>query len=247
MIVSSTEVQNNFGKYLMLAAKEEIIITRNGIEIARLQPMEGKPEPILKESTVQETAEPYHFKGREASYEEFLELTRDDEVNRYEYIDGKIYLLASPTTRHQYVVTELLARFHQWFSGKECRPFTAPYDIHLKRRNYNDPNVVQPDLLIICDLDDHLNENDFYTGTPSLVVEVLSQSTQNNDLVKKLDLYLESGVKEYWIVNPFNKEVIIYEFENYEVKNAMTFKHPETAQSFLFEGLSVELEFIFMS
>ena len=247
MIVSSTEVQNNFGKYLMLAAKEEIIITRNGIEIARLQSMEGKPEPILQESMVKETAEPYHFKGKKASYEEFLELIRNDEVNRYEYIDGKIYLLASPTISHQYVVTEMLAIFHQWFREKECRPFTAPNDICLRRRNYDDPNVVQPDLMVICDLDDHLNEKDFYTGTPSLLVEVLSQSTQNNDLVRKLDLYMESGVKEYWIVNPFNKEVMIYEFENHGVKNMMTFKHRETAQSFLFEGLSVELEAIFRS
>lgn len=36
LIVSSTELQNNFGKYLMLAAQEDIVITRNGLEIAKL-------------------------------------------------------------------------------------------------------------------------------------------------------------------------------------------------------------------
>ncbi|MDC3412625.1 type II toxin-antitoxin system Phd/YefM family antitoxin [Terrihalobacillus insolitus] len=245
MIVSSTEVQNNFGKYLMLAAKEEIIITRNGIEFARLQSMEGKLEPILQESIVKETAEPYHFKGRKASYEEFLELTCDDEVNRYEYIDGKIYLLASPTTRHQYAVTEMLVSFHQWFRGEKCTPFVAPFDIHLKRPNFDDPSVVQPDLMVICNLDNHLDERDYYTGVPSLVAEVLSRSTQSNDLVKKLDLYMTTGVNEYWIVNPFNKAITIYGFKNNEVNNIKTYKHSETAQSFLFEGLSVELERIF--
>lgn len=245
MIVSSTEVQNNFGKYLRIAAKEDVIITRNGIEVARLLSMEGKPQPVFQESIVRETAEPYHFKGKNASYEEFLELTNEDGVNRYEYIDGKIYLLASPTITHQYVVTEMLAIFHQWFRGKECTPLTAPNDIRLNRRNFDDPNVVQPDLMVICDLDDHLNEKDFYTGTPSLVVEVLSQSTKNNDLVRKLDLYMESGVKEYWIVNPFNKEVTVYAFEDHGIKNSMTCRHSETAKSFLFDGLFVELGQIF--
>ncbi|WP_132746309.1 type II toxin-antitoxin system Phd/YefM family antitoxin [Scopulibacillus darangshiensis] len=246
MIVSSTEVQNNFGKYLVLAAKEEIIVTRNGIEVARLQSMEGKPHATIQESVLKETADSYPFKGRQASYEEFVELTRDEE-NRYEYIDGEIYLLASPRTAHQFAITEMLVTFHQWFQGNECTPFVAPYDIRLKRLNRNDPNVVQPDLMVICDLDDHLDERDYYTGVPSLVVEVLSESTRSKDMVKKLDLYMESDVKEYWIVNPLNKEVTIYGFENNEVNKTRTYKHNETAQSFLFEGLSVELERIFKS
>jgi prevent-host-death family protein len=244
MIVSSTEVQNNFGKFLRLAAKEEIIITRNGMEIARLQSMEGNPRATLQESMVKETAEPYPLKRRKASYEEFLKLTRDEE-NRYEYINGEIYLLASPTTRHQYVITEILVNFHQWSRGKECSAFVAPYDIRLNKPTSEDPNVVQPDLMVICDLDDYLDDRDYYQGVPSLVVEVLSESTKSKDLVTKLDLYMASGVKEYWIVNPFNKEVTIYGFENNEVNDTRTFKHSETAQSFLFEELSVALEHIF--
>ncbi|WP_207447761.1 Uma2 family endonuclease [Bacillus sp. SD088] len=66
--------------------------------------------------------------------------------------------------------------------------------------------------MVICDLDDHINESDYYMGVPSLVVEVLSESTRSKDMVKKLDLYMETGVKEYWIVNPFNRDVTIYYF-----------------------------------
>lgn len=244
VIVSSTEVQNNFGKYLQLAAQEEVIITRNGTEIARLQPMKDHPtKEVIWDSSVKESAEQYHFKGRKASYEEFLELTRDME-NRYEYIDGEIYLLASPKTAHQYAVTKLFGLFFNTFQD-ECMPFVAPYDISLKRPNQKDPNVVQPDLMVICDLDDHINEQDYYMGVPSLVVEVLSESTRSKDMVKKLDLYMESGVKEYWIVNPFNRDVTIYYFEKNEVSETNTFKYPETAKSFLFENVTVELEKIF--
>lgn len=244
MIVSSIEVQKDFQKYLSLAAKEEVIITRNGIEIARLKSMEGKQEATLQESLVRETAEPYHLQGRKASYEEFLALTGDEE-NRYEYIDGEIYLLASPRTGHQYAMTQLLGKFFNEFQKGNCTPFVAPYDIRLKRLNGEDPNVVQPDLMVICDLDDHLDERDYYTGVPSLVVEILSESTQNRDLVKKLDLYMECGVKEYWIVDPAEKKLINYEFKNHKISQTAIYKHSETAKSFLFEGLSAELSHIF--
>ncbi|MFZ4453842.1 type II toxin-antitoxin system prevent-host-death family antitoxin [Salibacterium aidingense] len=143
MIVRSTELQNNFGKYLRMAAKEEVIVTRNGVEIARLVSKEGHSEETLQESKVQESAEPYHFRGRTASYEEFLELTGDGE-SRYEYIDGKIYFLSSPRVSHQYVVTQLLPIFHQWSEGCGCTPFTAPYDIRLKRPNDENPILCSP-------------------------------------------------------------------------------------------------------
>ncbi|UZD12293.1 type II toxin-antitoxin system prevent-host-death family antitoxin [Virgibacillus natechei] len=244
MIVSSTELQNNFGKYLLFAAKEEVIVTKNGIEIAKLQQIKGNTEATLQESIVKEMPMPYHTKPKKATYEEFQELTRNEE-NRYEYIDGKIYLLASPRTGHQYAAGMLFGNFFNHFQGSSCTPFTAPYDIHLKRPNQDNTNVVQPDLMIICDLDDHLNDQDYYTGVPSLVVEILSECTQGKDLVKKLDLYMECGVGEYWIVDPSEKKVIIYQFRDREIKQTVMCKPPETAKSFLFEGLSVELGRIF--
>lgn len=97
MIVSSTEVQNNFGKYLMLATKEDIIITRNGMVIAKLSAVEGA---VAAKGAVSENLTKHGwYGGRKATYEEFLELTRDSE-DRYEYIDGEIYYLASPKTAH---------------------------------------------------------------------------------------------------------------------------------------------------
>lgn len=247
MIVSSTEIQNNFGKYLRLSAKEDIIITRNGMEIARLLNMEGDPAATIQEGGVKESAGAHHFKGRKATYEEFLELTRNEEYIRYEYIDGEIYMLASPRIGHQYAITKLVGIFINHFNGSKCTPFTAPCDIKFKRKNSEKPCVVQPDLMVICDLDDHLNERDYYTGVPALVVEVLSESTRSKDMVTKLDLYMDCGVKEYWVVNPENDSITIYEFKDYEVKNTNTYKNDEAATSFHFEGLAVEVGKIFKS
>jgi len=50
--------------------------------------------------------------------------------------------------------------------------------------------------MVICDLEAKLDANDYYQGTPTLLVEILSESTQRKDLITKLDLYLSCGVEE---------------------------------------------------
>ena len=245
MIVNSTELQNNFGKYLMLAAKEDIIITRNGTEIAKLSAIsDAISESDAMPDTVRERAEAYGYGGRKASYEEFLELTKDTE-ERYEYIDGEIYLLTSPKTRHQTALAEVFVVFYNWFQGKKCRPFVAPYDITLKRNKEN-INIVQPDIMVICDLEEKLNDNDYYMGVPALVVEILSESTRRKDLIKKLDLYMSCDVREYWVVNPMSREVTVYHFEDKDFSNNITFRKSETVESYIFAGLSVKLDRIFI-
>lgn len=243
MKVSSTELQNNFGKYLMLAVQDDIIITRNGREIAKLTSLgKGVLDDALP-GTVLEKAEAYGYGGRKATYEEFLELTRGTE-ERYEYIDGEIYLLASPKTTHQLALTELFVIFYNWFQGKGCTTLVAPYDITLRRHPEN-INIVQPDIVVICDLEENLGEDDYYTGVPLLVVEILSEGTRSKDLIKKLDLYMSCGVREYWIVNPVNREVTVYLFEDKNINSHLTYRKTEIAQSCVFEGLAVELKKIF--
>ena len=244
MIVSSTELQNNFGKYLMLAAQEDITITRNGMAIARLSALRDDVSEVDRlPGTILEKAETYGYGGRKASYEEFLELTRDTE-DRYEYIDGEIYLMASPKTAHQLVLTELFVIFYNWFQGKECTPFVAPYDITLRKHPEN-INIAQPDIMVICDLEEKLGEDDYYKGVPALVVEILSESTRSKDLIKKLDLYMSCDVGEYWIVNPINKEVTVYFFADKNIINHTTYRKSEAAKSCLFPDLVAELHRIF--
>lgn len=240
MIVSSTELQNNFGKYLMLAATEDITITRNGVQIAKLSPLK---DSNVQPSMVMESAEKLRGSGWYATYEQFLELTKESE-ERYEYIDGQIYLLSSPKTPHQTALMELIGVFYNWFQGKKCRPLSAPYEITLKRYP-EDINIVQPDLMVICDLEEWLSSDGYYKGTPELVVEVLSESTLSQDLTNKLKLYMESGVSEYWIVDPSNKEVTIFQFSDKSISHRYTYRKHEVAESFVFEGLTADLSKVF--
>ncbi len=236
MIVSTTEVQNNFGKYLKLVNEEDIIISKNGKKVARLVKYFEDNDYIIREGS-----SAYSHEGMKVTYEEFLMITRESE-NRYEYIDGQIYLLASPKVQHQKIIMVLSSEFFTWFQTKDCLPLASPIDVTLYKNE--EANVVQPDLVVICD-QENIGESDTYMGTPTLVVEVLSESTKSKDIIKKLDIYMYGGVEEYWIVNPFSEEVNVYLFKDKEVENIVTYKKNDRAQSSVFRGLEIDLIKVF--
>lgn len=249
MYVTSTEIQNNFGKYLMMAAREDIIITKNGREVARLS---AENNNITHKKTLINAAKEEQveyritgdYGGQKATYEEFLEFAKNNEKSRYEYIDGEIFLLASPRTVHQFAVKKLLFTFEQWFEKGECTPIMAPYDITLKSNN-DDINIVQPDLMIICDLEEKLSEDGYYKGIPILIAEVVSESSRRMDMVKKLNLYMDSGIQEYWIVDPVKKIITIYHMKKGNIINYASFSKDKTVKSFIFEGLTVNSDTVF--
>lgn len=250
MRVTSTEVQNNFGKYLMLAVKEDIIITRNGTDAAMLSA--GKDISIQKSltsGTIREDAAAFRidgdYGGQKATLDEFRALAKNSGDSRYEYIDGEIFFLASPKTPHQLTLVKLLGYFHNMFGNSKCTPMVAPYDITLTRYE-GDVNVVQPDIMIICDLQEKLGEDGYYRGVPKLVVEILSESSIRMDMVKKLNLYMQSGVEEYWVVDPDKKEALVYHFIEGDIADYTAFRTNEAVKSHVFRELIIELDNIFV-
>lgn len=241
MIVTTTDLQNSFGKYLQLCRNEEIIITRNGKNVAKLVSYSGKDADrwVLCEGA------PADQSGRvRVSYEEYLKMTEASE-NRYEYIDGEIILQAAPLYPHQRAVKEIFGEFINWFRDKQCEPLVSPFDVTLYRLgNEKKINVVQPDILVICDRE-NIDQEGRYSGTPTLVVEVLSDSTRRKDLVQKLALYMESGVQEYWVVNTAASEIYIYLFRAHDIENILSFKDADRARSAAFPGLAVNLAQVF--
>lgn len=237
MKVSSTEIQNNFGKYLKIASElEDVIVTRNGYEVAKIVPCEER-------SVVAEEAANYIYNDRwKVSYEEFLKMVENSDL-RYEYIDGEVYLLPSPVYSHQVVVGEIIAAFYNWFKEKKCRPLTSPFDVTLIKGKDN-INVVQPDIIVICDTD-KIDASGKYQGVPTLTVEVLSRSTRRKDMLKKLDLYMQTGVKEYWMVDPDKKEVSVYNFEKHDIEDNNTYIGDMVVKSKAFNGLEARLVDIF--
>lgn len=98
---------------------------------------------------------------------------------------------------------------------------------------------VAPDVAVYCDKNQIFYRG--YIGIPQLVIEVLSPSNSDDDLISKKDLYEEYGVPEYWIVSPMSKKVWIYSLVNnkYELKNNCTLN--EKFKSIRFEDLEMDL------
>ncbi|WP_105617193.1 type II toxin-antitoxin system prevent-host-death family antitoxin [Vallitalea okinawensis] len=244
MLTTATEVKNNFGKYLNAVMNDEdVVITKNGKKVARLTPYVTDVERYF---TVRESALDYRYGGKKVSYEEFM-IINEKSSTRMEFINGEIYLLDSPNVSHQDILGRLYVIFLERFKGKKCRPFIAPFDVHFRKKDIKDPDVMQPDLLVACDLEGNVNEKDRYIGTPTLVLEILSQSTRSKDMVDKLSTYMTSGVKEYWIVDPKQEKIIVYIFNNFEIENLEIYNKEQIAKSFEFEGLCVNVKEIFSS
>jgi prevent-host-death family protein len=243
MIVTATEIKNNFGRYIRLAAKEDIIITKNGEKIAKLISYDIYGNECGS-SVINESGLAYNYDKKKVSYEEFLEI-RDNSNERYEYIDGEIYLMSAPKVTHQKILSELHSVFYNWFKDKKCTPMIAPFDIKLKRSE-TQKNIVQPDLMVICDLEEELGEDDYYNGVPVFVVEIISDSTKSKDYVKKLDLYMSCGISEYWIVDPIVREVHVFVFKVREMSDKKTCFSNDQVKSGTFHGLEVDLKSIFL-
>lgn len=241
MRVNTTDLQNAFGKYLALVEKEDIVVVKNGKSVAKLVRYREPDFFVVHE-------ESKSFKSpRKISYEEYMELV-DSSDQRYELINGEVYLLASPGFRHQVVVNEISGHFYNYFKDKPCRSLTAPLDVRLfgfATRFEEDPNVVQPDVMVICD-EEKISEDNKYEGVPTLVVEVLSPSTKGKDMAIKLHLYMRSGVLEYWIADPAQKMMTQYSFsDERDIKDMHNFTAGDTIRSAVFEGLEIPLKDIF--
>ncbi|PKL12390.1 MAG: prevent-host-death protein [Spirochaetae bacterium HGW-Spirochaetae-8] len=250
MLVSATEVQNNFGKYLRICAIEPVVITRNGVPQAVLSAGSDSAQASLAwESVVEYRTSPR--KDNLIGYQDFMDLTEQSD-NRYELIDGVVYQLFSPAFSHQRILGVLYIEFWRYFQEKPaCGPFLAPFDIELIRRlkvglhepTEDDINVVQPDLIVLCDYAKDINAKDRYKGIPTLVVEILSPSNRTNDRVRKLGLYMESGIQECWHVDPKNRTVSVYSFVDNAISDETIYNAggDASARSICFEGLTVPL------
>lgn len=138
---------------------------------------------------------------------------------RTELIDGVLYDMASPSTRHQDILGELFVQIYNCIHthGKECKVYVAPLDVMIDRDN---KSALQPDILVVCHSDRITEKN--IQGAPDLAIEILSPSTWRKDLEVKTVKYHRSGVRELWLVNPRAKTVTVCYYDAEKDPDSMT-------------------------
>jgi Uma2 family endonuclease len=128
---------------------------------------------------------------------------------RYELHNGEAFCMASPVIAHELIQGNIFGEFHVFLKGKPCRVLGASCDVRLfPRDDERDTTVVKPDVFVVCDK--RKLSKKCCVGAPDLVVEILSPSTRRNDLLYKLNLYKNAGLREYWIVDPELRTVTQY-------------------------------------
>ena len=182
------------------------------------------------------------------SYADYVTWQLDETV---ELIKGKITLMApAPNVKHQKISWELNGILFGYFKNKKCVAFAAPFDVRLYDRrksilaSQDIFTVVQPDICVICDLD-KLDEQSC-NGAPDWIIEIVSKGSSKRDAQIKHALYAESGVKEYWLVFPY--EALIQQFvlnEQGQYQLQCSFAGDDMATSYLFPDLSIALSELF--
>ena len=140
--------------------------------------------------------------------EDYYGLTEDVHV---ELIDGVFYDMAQPSRIHQGLVMLIASNIQRHIDNNKglCKVYPAPFGV--QPREDDDKTIVEPDISVICDRDKFTDRGCF--GAPDWIVEIVSPSNPVNDYVRKLCLYLDSGVREYWIVDPMTEKVFVYIME----------------------------------
>jgi Uma2 family endonuclease len=167
---------------------------------------------------------------------------------RLELFRGKIYKMAAPNTLHQVVGGNLYGGLRDYLKGKVCRVFIAPFDIRLpvKNRKKDDEitTVVQPDVCVVCDAT-KVDERGA-CGAPDLVIEILSPGNSRKEVRLKYELYEEAGVKEYWVINPTEENLLVFlPDEKGKFEGAKAYAGGDRLESVAVPGFQIDVNEIF--
>ena len=164
----------------------------------------------------------------------------DNDV-RYELIEGVPYMMSSPSQAHQTICGALHLQIGAFLRDRPGKVLFAPFDVRLNAAD-GDDTVVQPDLLIVCDM--AKLDGKSCVGAPDMVIEVLSPSTARLDRLIKLHLYQQAGVSEYWIVDVDTQTVYAFILTNGEY-TIRAYADTDIAPVHVLDGCDINLSDVF--
>ncbi|HLW19608.1 MAG TPA: Uma2 family endonuclease [Cyclobacteriaceae bacterium] len=178
------------------------------------------------------------------SYADYLTWQVDEMV---EIIKGRLFkMAAAPSRIHQKVTGKLYYHIYGFLAGNPCEVYIAPFDVRIPTTSTDSKDiftVVQPDICVICDLS-KLDEAGCL-GAPDLIVEILSPGNNKKELQNKYEVYQESGVKEYWIIHPSERTLLIYSLHDGNYVPSRLLTSGDKVASAILPGFSLDLEEFF--
>jgi Uma2 family endonuclease len=172
------------------------------------------------------------------SEDDYLWLT--NHTNRLiELSNGRIEVLPMPTERHQAMLKYLFLAFFTFVERRGGTVFFAALRLRLKTGTFR-----EPDLLLLLSADDPRRGNAYWTGA-DLVLEVVSPDDPDRDIVKKRREYAQTGIPEYWIVNPQTETITVLQLERSKYAEHGVFARGAQATSALLPEFAVSVDEVF--
>ncbi len=168
----------------------------------------------------------------------YADYLKTSDESRYELLNGELVMAPAPLLYHQFILRKLLNAMSDHVDEQKLGElFCSPADVVL-----SDSDVVQPDILYVSSQRSHILKPESVQGAPDLVVEILSPSTAELDRTTKLDLYAKHGVKEYWIVDPEARTILVLLRGKNRFEVSGIYGKGQTLLSPSLEGFTVTLE-----
>jgi len=171
-------------------------------------------------------------------FEKIINL-QENQDKTFELINGRLVMMAgNVSTNHQRITSYILSDIHHYLRGKRCEVF-QDLNVYLFKEDIGKcKNVYQPDIMVGCDKNKMTDKG--YEGTPEFIVEVISESTAKNDYFRKAESYMEYGVKEYWIVDLFKKQIVVYINYSEDSPEIHKYKFTDEVTIGIFGDLSID-------
>ncbi len=131
------------------------------------------------------------------SAQDYLEGEKISQI-KHEYLDGEVYEMAGTSIRHNRIIRNLLSRLNEKLDGSDCETFFVDIKVYVKKLN----RYYYPDLLVVCG---EINQNEHFTNSPLIIIEILSPSTALTDRREKMFAYKEIESLEEYILIEQNK------------------------------------------
>ena len=163
-----------------------------------------------------------------------------DDGKRYEVLEGDLIVSPSPKVSHQRIVKRLQGLLMRAEDAEYGEGFPAPLDVVL-----SDHDVVEPDLLFIAKDRLGIVTEDNVQGAPDLVVEVISEGSRKRDAITKRVLYARYGVRFYWLVDPEEETVRVFELKEGGYDEPATLRAGQELGCALFPGITADVGRLF--
>ncbi len=176
--------------------------------------------------------------GLKITYSDLLSLGESNQ--KMELFDGEFIMSAMPTPLHQNVLINLGAILRNYVIQKNLGKVFASVDVYL-----SEYTVLQPDICFVSNERTSINDGKKFNGMPDLVVEILSESTEQRDRTFKFREYAIGGAKEYWMVSPEKKEIEVYQNTQRGFQLVKIFKPTDILNSPLLNEININVTAVF--